>query len=70
MWNDEVQEAFDKIKELITKELILVTFDQDLQPYIETDVSDFAVGAVLYHVIDKGKYSIAFISKKLSDIQV
>ncbi|KJK84693.1 hypothetical protein H633G_11590 [Metarhizium anisopliae BRIP 53284] len=44
-WNDEAQCAFDKIKELITSEPVLRTFDPEKETELETDSSDFALGA-------------------------
>ena len=36
---------------------------------METDVSDYAIGATLYQKHDQRKHPIAFFSKKLSDIE-
>ncbi|EXV01030.1 reverse transcriptase domain protein [Metarhizium robertsii] len=65
-WNDEAQCAFDKIKELITSEPVLRTFDPEKETELETDASDFALGAQVGQRDDDGKlHPIAFYSKKL-----
>ncbi|QLI66325.1 Transposon Tf2-12 polyprotein [Metarhizium brunneum] len=65
-WNDEAQCAFDKIKELITSEPVLRTFDPEKETELETDSSDFALGAQVGQRDDDGKlHPIAFYSKKL-----
>ena len=51
------------------KELILKTFDPDKETFLETDASDYAIGAVLYQKHEGRKLPIAFMSKKLADIE-
>ncbi|CDH61371.1 retrotransposon ty3-gypsy subclass [Lichtheimia corymbifera JMRC:FSU:9682] len=67
IWSDECQQAFDKIKSLITQAPILASPD-DSKPYIiETDACDYGVGAVLLQKGSDGiAHPIAFESKKLS----
>jgi len=69
-WTEREEEAFKKIKELIISEPILIVFDPELEIHMDTDSSDFALGARLYHIINGRKHPIAFLSKKLSDVKI
>ncbi|KAJ8651195.1 hypothetical protein O0I10_013363, partial [Lichtheimia ornata] len=66
-WTEECQKAFDEIKSRIMQAPILASPDP-LKPFIiETDASDYGVGAVLLQKADDGTtHPIAFESKKLS----
>ena len=68
-WTEECEKAFNEIKELITEEPILVVFDPELEVFMDTDSSDFAIGARIYHIINGRKHPIAFMSKKLTDTE-
>jgi hypothetical protein len=46
-WTDEAQLAFVTLKIEFTKAPILITFDPEKQIVVETDSSDYALGAVL-----------------------
>jgi len=69
----EAQEAaFLKITILFTSGAtpIMRHFDQDRPAMIETDASDFAIGAILSQKFEDGKiHPVSFISKKLSDAE-
>ncbi|MBW0474576.1 hypothetical protein O181_014291, partial [Austropuccinia psidii MF-1] len=56
---------FHQHKEAFTIAPILSHFDPSLPTIVETDVSDYALGAVLSHISDSGKHPIAFNSRKL-----
>jgi transposase InsO family protein len=65
-WTEECQQAFDKIKDTITSDVVLTTFDPERQVELETDASDFAIGAQIGQRDDEGRLRpIAFYSKKL-----
>jgi len=65
-WTEECQQAFDKIKDTITSDVVLTTFDPERQMELETDASDFAIGAQIGQRDDEGRLRpIAFYSKKL-----
>ena len=69
-WNEEAEQSFQQIKELIIREPILQNFDPDKETFIETDSSDYAIGAALYQKDPEGrKHPVAFISKKLADVE-
>lgn len=66
-WTEECQKAFDEIKSRIMQAPILASPDPHKPFIIETDASDYGVGAVLLQKADDGTtHPIAFESKKLS----
>jgi len=46
-WTTSCQDAFDKVKEMLTTGPILTHFDDTRPTRLETDTRDFALGAVL-----------------------
>lgn len=65
-WTPERQQAFDKIKNLILSEPVLAMFDPEREIELETDASDFALGAQIGQRDEQGKlHPIAFYSHKL-----
>ncbi|RAL58494.1 hypothetical protein DID88_005198 [Monilinia fructigena] len=56
-WTVEAQEAFDTLKQAVAKEPILLTFDPEKPIIVETDSSDFAIGAVLSQPGQNEKYT-------------
>ncbi|MBW0550244.1 hypothetical protein O181_089959 [Austropuccinia psidii MF-1] len=57
--------GFHQLKEAFTIAPILSNFDPSLPTIVETDASDYALGAVLSQISDSGKHPIAFDSRKL-----
>ena len=51
-WGDRQQKAFDKLKEIIARDTTLLLSVPGARFCLETDVSDYAVGAVLHQIID------------------
>ena len=65
-WGVEHQTAFDKIKEVMTCTLVLALPDPSKPFVLETDASNFAVGAVLLQTgIDGVEHPVAFFSRKM-----
>ncbi|MBW0527471.1 hypothetical protein O181_067186, partial [Austropuccinia psidii MF-1] len=62
--NEEALSQFHKLKEAFTTAPILSPFTPSLPTIVETDESDYALGAVLSQVSDSGKHPIAFDSHK------
>ncbi|MBW0585930.1 hypothetical protein O181_125645 [Austropuccinia psidii MF-1] len=60
--NEEALSQFHKLKEAFTTAPILSPFTPSLPTIVETDDSDYALGAVLSQVSDSGKHPIAFDS--------
>ena len=44
-WTEECQQAFDKIKDTITLDVVLTTFNPKRQVELETNALDFAIRA-------------------------
>ncbi|MBW0583515.1 hypothetical protein O181_123230 [Austropuccinia psidii MF-1] len=63
--NEEALRQFHQLKEAFTIAPILSHFDPSLPIIVETDASDYALGAVLSQISDSGKNPIAFDSHKL-----
>ncbi|MBW0540623.1 hypothetical protein O181_080338 [Austropuccinia psidii MF-1] len=56
---------FNQLKEEFTIAPILSHLDPSLPTILETDASNYALGAVLSHISDSGKHPITFDSSKL-----
>ncbi|MBW0508455.1 hypothetical protein O181_048170 [Austropuccinia psidii MF-1] len=65
IFNEEALGQFQISKETFTNSPILSHFNPSLPNLLETDASDYALGAVLSQVNDSGKHPIAFDSCKL-----
>ena len=46
-WGSKEQEAFDKLKKLVSSKPILQPYDPQLPCTVDFDASDFAIGVVL-----------------------
>ncbi|MBW0529951.1 hypothetical protein O181_069666 [Austropuccinia psidii MF-1] len=65
IFNEETLSQFQILKEAFTTAPILSHLNPSLPTIVETDASDYALGAVLSQVNDSGKHPIAFDSRKL-----
>ncbi|MBW0559874.1 hypothetical protein O181_099589 [Austropuccinia psidii MF-1] len=65
IFNEEALSQFQILKEASTTAPILSHFNPSLPTIVETDASDYALGAILSQVNDSGKHPIAFDSCKL-----
>ncbi|MBW0565704.1 hypothetical protein O181_105419, partial [Austropuccinia psidii MF-1] len=63
--NEEALSQFHQLKEAFTTAPILSHFSPSLPTIVETDGSDYALGAVLSKVSDSGKHPIAFYIGRL-----
>ncbi|MBW0592690.1 hypothetical protein O181_132405 [Austropuccinia psidii MF-1] len=63
--NEEALRQFHQLKEAFTIAPILSHFDPSLPTIVETDASDYALGAVLSQLSDSVKHPIEFDSCKL-----
>jgi len=65
-WTDPVQAAFDSLKTAFTTAPILCYFDPSKPIILETNASDFAIGAIISQPDSEDKlHPIAFYSYKL-----
>jgi hypothetical protein len=70
-WTPQCQEAFDMLKKKFTEGPILAHFNHTQSTCVETDASDFALGAILSQKCDDGKWHpIAFHSRKFQPAEV
>jgi Reverse transcriptase (RNA-dependent DNA polymerase)/RNase H-like domain found in reverse transcriptase len=54
-WTTDAQDAFEQLKQDFTRAPILLTFDPEKQIVVETDSSDYALGAMLSQKGEHGK---------------
>src|SRR5271167_794946 len=67
IWTSKEGEAFTRLREAFTKAPILAYFEPEEQIIMETDASDFAIGACLNQRGKDGKlHPIAYFSAKMS----
>jgi transposase InsO family protein len=65
-WNDAAEKSFQALKDLFSKGTVVATFDYDKPIIMETDASDFALGARLTQPGSDGKYRpVGFWSRKM-----
>ncbi|MBW0547446.1 hypothetical protein O181_087161 [Austropuccinia psidii MF-1] len=65
IFNEEALSQFQILKEALTTAPILSHFNPSLPTIVETDASDYALGAILSQVNDSGKHPIEFDSRNL-----
>lgn len=64
-WSVNQQEAFDSLKNMVTKSPVLGFYDPKLELTLETDASEYGLGAALWQC---GK-PVAYASRSLSDTE-
>ena len=69
-WLEEQQTTFDKAKELLQSADLLVHFDPEKEMVLETDASNYGVGAVLSHKMKNGtERPIGYVSRNLLEAE-
>ncbi len=69
-WEQDEQQAFDKLKKLVTEEPVLAHPDLTQQFEVEVDASGYAVGATLMQRKEDGKkHPIGYFSATLNEAQ-
>jgi len=69
-WREAEQEAFDKLKQIICEEPVLIQPDQTKPFKVEVDASNYAIGAVLMQRDNKNiLHPVAYFSKTMNDVQ-
>ena len=69
-WSLECEEAFNELKRRFTTAPILEHYDPTLPCIIETDASDFAIGAILSQPHGKRLHPVAFMSRKMDKAEL
>jgi len=70
-WNEEAEKAFQDLKKRFTTAPILAHSDPEKPVVIETDASDFAIGAVLSQRDEENRlHPIAFHSRKFQPAEI
>jgi len=71
MWTNEAEMAFKELKHRFTSAPILAHFDAQRPVIIETDASDFAIGAILsQRDEEKRLHPVAFHSQKFTPVEI
>ena len=65
VWTDACQEAFEKLKVVVSSEPVLRLPDFELPFEVHTDASDKAIGGVLV----QKKHHVAYESRKLNKVE-
>lgn len=69
-WDRDQQRAFDMLKSLLTSSVVMAHPDVNKPYRLHTDASDYAIGAVLCQVDDRGvERVVQYISHQLNPIQ-
>ncbi|CAI2731094.1 unnamed protein product [Schistosoma spindalis] len=69
-WSSKCQKCFDKVKSLLTSDLLLTYFDPSLEIVVAADASDYGIGAVISHRFPDGKEkAIAHASRTLTSAE-
>ena len=66
----EIEEAQRRLVKLFTTAPVLKHFDPELQAIVETDASDFALGAILSQRHSDALHPVAFHSRKFSPAEI
>ena len=70
-WNKFAQKVFDALKEKFITAPILIVFDSTKLIYIETDTSNYTLGACLSQKDDQGHmHPVAFLLRKFSPAEL
>ena len=69
IWAKEQDEAFEELKRRFTSAPILAHFYPHRRTVIETDATDFALGAILSQYLGKRLHPVAFHSRKVNDAE-
>ena len=65
-WGHDQQQAFDRVKQVLTSDRVLAHYDPSLPLILACDASPYGVGAVLSHRLPDGtEKPVAFISRSL-----
>ncbi|CAI6350433.1 unnamed protein product [Macrosiphum euphorbiae] len=67
VWTKECREAFNKTKQAMASESLLVHYNPDLDVVLSCDASEYGIGAVLMHIFENGeKRPVGYASRILT----
>jgi hypothetical protein len=70
-WDNSCQEAFDRIKQIFLEAPVLAMYDPRKPTRVETDASDYALGAILSQEGEDGKWRpVYYHSRKFSGAEL
>ena len=70
-WDNKAQQSFKELKGQFTCAPVLVVFDPDKPIFLETDASDYALGAIMYQKDNQGQlHPVAFLSWKFNSAEL
>jgi transposase InsO family protein len=69
-WTENCQKVFDQLKTLLSQEPLMAFPDFKKKFILETDASNFAIGAVLSQEYEEGRRVIAYFSKTMTKHQI
>jgi len=65
-WSDDCEQAFLRVKQLVSSDQVLTHYDPTLPMRVATDASPYGIGAVLSHVLPNGdERPVVFASRSL-----
>ena len=69
-WSSKEEEAFNHLKKSFTQAPVLIIPDENKQFHLETDASDYGIGAVLSQEGEDGKiHPVAFLSTRMDEAE-
>ena len=70
-WKDEHEQAFRKVKEMLTSDTVMAYFDKDKQTELTTDVSPWGLSAILSQHTPRrnDRRIVAYVSRSLTPVE-
>ena len=69
VWTEQLIDAFEKVKKAIENCVTLYFMNPSVPILLETDASDYSIGAHLFQLIGEVKQSVALMSKSFDSTQ-
>jgi bacterioferritin-associated ferredoxin len=68
-WTAAHQQAFDKVKSMLTSDCVMSHFDPSVETQLKVDASPFGLGAVLLQGSEGDERPVAYASRTLTDVE-
>lgn len=69
IWGTAQQQSFEKLKELLCNDPVLIRFDPHLPIELNCDASGLGIGGAPMHLTNKGRRSVGYVSRLLKDCE-